>query len=237
MEANYNIVVVFAIHWHESGMGVHVSPILNSIPPPFPSHPSGSPQCTSPEHPVRPTFYSFHIREASLGETCKYSLWLRISSWFPLSNLWFIKHCSSTEVALISPKIGSPRLIYNPKQPSCNVLCTDLILPGTVISWGYVICSEQGIWNQKAPVRLLQTHWVSGACVCAQVCPTLQDPMDFTLPGSSVCGIFLEGIVKWVFISSFRGTSRSKDWPYTSGVSCKASRFLTSEQCGQPKWY
>ena len=28
----YNIVVAFAIHWHESAMGVHVSPIL--IPPP-----------------------------------------------------------------------------------------------------------------------------------------------------------------------------------------------------------
>ena len=52
MEANYNIVVVFAIHWHESAMGVHVSPILNIPPPPSPSHPSGSSQCTSPEHPV-----------------------------------------------------------------------------------------------------------------------------------------------------------------------------------------
>ena len=35
--------MVFAIHSHQSAMVVHVSPILNPLPPPFPSHFSGLP--------------------------------------------------------------------------------------------------------------------------------------------------------------------------------------------------
>ena len=44
--------MVFAIHWHESAMVLHVYPIWTPLPPPFPTHPSGSSQCTSPEHPA-----------------------------------------------------------------------------------------------------------------------------------------------------------------------------------------
>ena len=41
------MVVVFAIHWHESAMDYMCSPSRSPLPPPSPSHPSGSSQCTA----------------------------------------------------------------------------------------------------------------------------------------------------------------------------------------------
>ena len=41
----------------------------------------------------------------------------------------------------------------------------------------------------------------------AQSCPTLCEPMDCSLPGSSVHGTFQARILEWVAISFFRGSS------------------------------
>ena len=48
----YNVVVVSAIHWHESAIGIHTSPPLwMSLPTPTPSHPSRLSQSTRYELP------------------------------------------------------------------------------------------------------------------------------------------------------------------------------------------
>ena len=44
----------------------------------------------------------------------------------------------------------------------------------------------------------------------AQSCPTLCDPMDCSLPGSSVHGVFQARILEWVAISFSRGSSQPR---------------------------
>ena len=45
----------------------------------------------------------------------------------------------------------------------------------------------------------------------AQLCPTLCNPMNCSLPGSSVHGIFQARILEWVAISFSRGSSQPRD--------------------------
>ena len=57
-----------------------------------------------------------------------------------------------------------------------------------------------------------------------QLCPTLSNPMDCSLSGSSVHGIFQARVLEWVAISFSRGSS----WPRNRiQVSCIAGRCLT----------
>ena len=57
-------------------------------------------------------------------------------------------------------------------------------------------------------------------CVCTQSCPTLWHPIDYTLPGSFVHGVFQARILEWVAIYSSRGSSPPRDWTHVSCISC-----------------
>ena len=56
------------------------------------------------------------------------------------------------------------------------------------------------------------------------VCLTLSDPMDCTLPGSSIHGIFQASVLEWVAISFSRESSRPRD---ETQVSCIVGRRFT----------
>ena len=58
----------------------------------------------------------------------------------------------------------------------------------------------------------------------AQLCPTLCDPVDCSLPGSSVHWIFQAIVLEWIAISFSRGSYQHRD---RTQVSCIAGRFFT----------
>ena len=64
----------------------------------------------------------------------------------------------------------------------------------------------------------------------AQSCPTLCDPMDYSLPGSSIHGILQERMLEWVAISfpeictqSCVKQIASRNLLYSSGSSARGS--------------
>ena len=52
----------------------------------------------------------------------------------------------------------------------------------------------------------------------AQLCPTLCDPMDCSLPGSSVHGIFQAIVLEWIAISFSSSSSQPRDRTWVSHI-------------------
>ena len=67
----------------------------------------------------------------------------------------------------------------------------------------------------------------------AHLCPTLFDPLDCSLPGSSVHGILQARILEWVAISYSGGSSQPGDWTQVFHI---AGRFLTVWATREAPW-
>ena len=68
----------------------------------------------------------------------------------------------------------------------------------------------------------------------AQLCPTLCDPMDCSLPGSSVHGIFQAIFLEWIAISFSKRSSQPRD--QTQVPHCRQTLYHLSHQ-GSPCQY
>ena len=95
---------------------------------------------------------------------------------------------------------------------SQDVLVTTLINSGTpnalVVLFSY---STQSPWVTTHLDGSSKAYSpVKSESEVAQSCPTLCDPMDCSLPGSSVHGIFQVRVLEWVAISFSRGSPKSK---------------------------
>ena len=87
----------------------------------------------------------------------------------------------------------------------------------TVAGGGLGVGSEQfSFCSEPKPLKGLQRKGKESEVV--QSCPTLCDPMDCSLPGSSVHGIFQAIVLEWIAISFSRGSPRPRDGNWVSRV-------------------
>ena len=67
-----------------------------------------------------------------------------------------------------------------------------------------------------------------------QLCPTLCDPGDYSLPGFSVHGIFQARILEWMAISFSRGSSQPRDQTRVLCLFALAGGFFTTSATCEP---
>ena len=102
-----------------------------------------------------------------------------------------------------------PVLSLKKKNLYLNLICS--LVKKKKIYWPYICC-----------------------CLVVKLYSTLYDPMDCSLPGSSVHGISQAKILEWVAISSSRGSFQPRDRTHISfNSSCMAGGFFTVELPGK----
>ena len=90
---------------------------------------------------------------------------------------------------------------------------------GTWVS--HIVGRRFTIWATREVTLLLKY----GLCLITQSCLTLCDPMDCSLPASSVRGDLQARILEWVAYPSSRGSSQPRNW---TEISCIVDRLFTS---------
>ena len=104
---------------------------------------------------------------------------------------------------------------------STGVSASTSVLPMNIQGWfplgwtGLVSSQSKGLSS------ILTRKWGE----VAQLCPTLCDPMDCNLPGSSVHGIFQARVLEWVAISFSRGSFWLRDWTQVSHIAGRLYRL------------
>ena len=119
---------------------------------------------------------------------------------------------------------------------SCPTLCDPMdcslsgssvheILQARVLEWLAIFLSRRS----SRPRNQTRVSHIAGRCLLseppcmkwsevAQSCPTLCDPIDCSLPGSSVHGIFQAIVLEWIAISFSRGSSWARDQTQVSRI-------------------
>ena len=95
------------------------------------------------------------------------------------------------------------------------------------------ILKKKGVEKLRYPSFKTYVH----TCSVTQLYPTLCNPLDCSLPGSSVHEIILAIILEWVAISSSSGSSQSRDRTLSPVSLALANRFFSTVPPGKPIRY
>ena len=149
--------------------------------------------CSSPDSSVHGIFQARLLEWVAISSS-RVSFWPRDRTY--ISCISFIDrrilhHCATWEVAVAAAAKS---------RQSCLTLCYPIDKqPTRLLSLGF---SRQEYWSWlpfPSPVHESESESESQV---TQLCPTLRDPIDCSLPGSSIHGISQAQILEWVAIVS-----------------------------------
>ena len=128
-----------------------------------------------------------------------------LSSWFPSSGNSTIIHPVSQASCL--------KCIQDCLSFSSNMTPKYWWSPLPIISSFLPPQLSQSFHNPRTPNSMKESE-----SEVAKSCPTLCDPMDCSLPGSTVHGIFQARVLEWGAISFSRRSSQTRDWSWVSHI-------------------
>ena len=112
--------------------------------------------------------------------------------------------------------------ISSTQFPSCWLIIFFIYNYATIIFWTQNTFSYHITTSRYCLLPLVPRAKV--LVLVTPLCATLRDPMDGSLPGSDVHGIFQVRILEWVAMPFSRGSSWSRAWTWVSHI---AGRFFT----------
>ena len=96
--------------------------------------------------------------------------------------------------------------------------------------WHFSILNWRNLRNSNCGKDSLTFPW----CMCAQLCLTLCGPMECSLPGSSVHGIFQARILDWIAIPYSGDLPNPGTEPMSLASPALAGRFFTTSATWEP---
>ena len=120
-----------------------------------------------------------------------------------------------SSIKTVALSLRFPHVKHEWWSPPLVVLCVNTVKPDIWLN-----TTQMLIWRYFADVASICSQLLlsQSESEVAQSCPTLCDPMDCSLPGSSVHGIFQARVLEWVVISFSSRSSQPRDQTWVSHI-------------------